>query len=308
MPEAALAIDRDLLLRGAPGHAPHPLELFVRLESPDESHFYAQGLSMSDFGALYARELKSLDVLITRMPVSLLNPNYWETLSKEAENAVREKTSGIITRSEGDRALIFRSDRVSRGRLLRDGLDVPVELHNGYVFRTSGENLLKLGEAWNGRDRFDWAALSGLQKGSIPNDTISTVHQDLAQSRLSMREETILFAAQEDGLARVIFARRAHLNRAVEGLLRGFVAGAAKIRVGFIGRNILEKITSLADGVGLSAAPERDVTNTGRTVEIRTWLGRTPWGATAVDRSALLAKEKALIYYDSISGIWDVAS
>jgi hypothetical protein len=39
------------------------------------------------------------------------------------------------------------------------------------------------------------------------------------------------------------------------------------------------------------------------------WLGRTPWGVSPrPGRDGLLAKEKALLYYDSISGLWDVAS
>src|SRR2546422_1418393 len=193
---------KDLLLQTSPGRTPHPLELFVRLEGPDESHFYTQGLTMIDFGSLFPAEVKSLDAFITRVPSELLNPNYWEPLTKEAENAVREKLTGIVTRTEGDRALIFRADRVSRGRLLRDGLDVPVELLNGYIFRASGDGLLKLGQAWKGRDRFEWAGLSGLAKGPLPPDTLSTLHHDLSQSRPSLREELFLFASSDYGLAR----------------------------------------------------------------------------------------------------------
>jgi hypothetical protein len=281
----------------------------VRLEGADESHFYTQGLSVTDFGNLFGAELRPLDVFITRMPSELLNPNYWEPLTKEAENAVREKMSGIVTRTEGDKALLFRADRISRGRLLRDGLEVPVELLNGYIFRTTGEGLLKLGQAWSGRDRFEWAGLSGLAKGPVPPDTLSTIHHDLSQSRLSLREEVFLFAASDDGLARVLFARRAHLNRAVEALVRGFVHGAAGVHVGRTSRAILEELVTLAEGLGISADPVRDVVNTGRTVEVTLSIGRTPWGVSPrPGREAVLAKEKALLYYDSISGLWDVAS
>src|SRR6185436_16546094 len=248
---------KDLLLQTSPGRTPHPLELFVRLEGSDEFHFYTQGLTMADFGAIFGLELKPLDVFVTRMPSDLLNPNYWEPLSKEAENAVREKLGGIITRTEGDKALLFRADRVSRGRLLRDGLDVPVELLNGSIFRVSGDGLLKLGQAWSGRGRFEWAGLAGLPKGALPGETLSTVHHDLAQARLSLREELI----------------------------------------------------PLAEGIGISADPIRDIVNTGRTVEVTLWLGRTPWGVSPrPGREAMLAKERALLYYDSISGLWDVAS
>src|SRR6185295_12457350 len=229
MPTAAVPMNtKDLLLQTSPGRAPHPLELFIRLEGKDEAHFYTQGLTMTDFGSLFGTEIRGLDALIYRMPVELLNPNYWEPLTKEAENAVREKMTGIITRTEGDRALLFRADRISRGRLLKDGLDVPVELLNGYIFKTSGEGLLKLGQAWSGRGRFDWA---GLTKGNLPPETLTSVHQDLSQIRLSLREEQFLFASQDDGLARVVFAKRSHLTRAIEALIRGFVHSAASVHV-----------------------------------------------------------------------------
>lgn len=301
--------DPSLLLQGAPGRAPQPLELFIRLEGSDENHFHTQGLTLAAFGGIFGAQVRSLDVLIYRMPSELLNPNYWEPLTKEAEHVVREKMSGIIARSEGDRALLFRADRVSRGRLLRDGLDVPVELLDGHIFRTTGEGLLKLGQAWSGRDRFEWAGLSGLPKGPVSPDTLTSVQQDLAQQRLSIKEEVFLFASQDDGLTRVLFAKRAHLDRAVEGLIRGFVHSAATVHVGFMSRSVLEEIVTLAEGLGISADPTRDIVNTGRTVEVKLWLGRTPWGVAArPDREALLAKETALLYYDSISGLWDVAS
>lgn len=299
----------DLLLQTTPGRMPHPLEIFVRLEGTDESHFYTQGLTIADFGALFGTELRPLEVFIYRMPSDLLNPNYWEPLTKEAENAVREKMSGIVTRTEGDRALLFRADRVSRGRLLRDGLDAPVELLNGYIFRTSGEGLLKLGQAWGGRDRFEWAGLSGVAKGAVAPDTLATMHSDLSQSRLSLREELLLFASSDDGLSRVIFSKRSHLRRAVEALVRGFVHGAAGVHVGRMSHAVLDGLITLAEGLGLSADPARDVVNTGRTVEVSMAIGRTPWGVSPrPGREAVLAKEKALLYYDSISGLWDLAT
>jgi hypothetical protein len=307
MPGVAIPMNaKELLLQTSPGRSPHPLELFVRLEGPDESHFYTQGLTMTDFGALFGAEIRSLEAFVTRMPYELLNPNYWEPLTKEAENAVRERMAGIIARTEGEKALLFRADRVSRGRLLRDGLDVPVELVNGNLFRLTGEALLKLGQAWSGRHRFDWA---GLSQGPVTPDTLSTVPRDVSQCRLSLREEQILFAAQDDGLSRVVFAKRVHLYRAVEALFRGFLHGAAGVHVGRMSRAVLEEIVNLADEIGLSADPGRDVVNTGRTVEVSLWLGRTPWGAPGEPgHEALLAKEKALLYYDSISGLWDLAS
>jgi hypothetical protein len=310
MPAAETAMNtKDLLLQTSPGRAPHPLELFIRLEGSDEFHFYTQGLTLADFGSIFGLELRPLDAFISRMPSELLNPNYWEPLTKEAENTVREKMGGIVTRTEGDKALLFRADRVSRGRLLRDGLDAPVELLNGHLFRTSGDGLLKLGQAWSGRGRFEWAGLSDVAKGPVPQDTLSTIHHDLSQSRLSLREEVFLFSSQDDGLARALFAKRAHLDRAVEALVRGFVHAAGNVHVGRMSKSILVELITLAEGLGISADPARDVVNTGRTVEVALWIGRTPWGVSPrPGREAVLAKEKALLYYDSISGLWDVAS
>jgi hypothetical protein len=299
----------EFLLQTSPGRSPAPLELFVRLGAPDEFHFYTQGLTMVDFGSLFARELRPLDALIYRIPPDLLNPNYWEPLTKEAENAVRERMTGIVTKTEGDRAMLFRADRVSRGRLLRDGLDVPVELLNGYVFRTSGAGLLKLGQAWSGRGRFEWAGLLGLPGEGFSHDVISTIHHDLSHARLSLREEQMLFAAQEDGLARTVFSKRGSLDRAVEALIRGFVRESAKVHVGRMSHAILEELIGLVDGLGISADPSRDIVNTGRTVEVSLWLGRTPWGVyPRPGRDAVLAKEKSLLYYDNISGLWDLAT
>jgi len=64
-------------------------------------------------------EVRAGEALIFRMPSDLLNANYWEPLTKENENAVREKLTGIITRTEGDQVLLWRADRIARclGRL-----------------------------------------------------------------------------------------------------------------------------------------------------------------------------------------------
>ena len=299
---------KELLLRTARGPAPHPLELYVRLKGESELHLHAQGITVADFGDLFANEIRGLDVLIYRMPPDLLNPNYWEPHTREAEQVVREKLSGVVTRAEGDKILLWRADRVARGRLLRDDLDAPVELLNGYIFRTTGEGLLKLGKAWNGRDRFDWAGLAGLPPGEIASKTLSSLHHDLSQSRLRAAGAVFLFASTDEGLTRVLFSRRAHFDRALEAVMRGFVHSAKNVHVGRISRATLDQLARIADGIGLSADPERDVEDKDRTVEVHAWVGRTPWGVSkAVPHQALLAEGRILIYYDRQAGLWAVA-
>jgi hypothetical protein len=294
----------DLLLQPPAGRPVAPLEVFCRLDPPREWHLYASGLGPAEFVGLFEREIRPLGVLITRMPSDLLNANYWEPLTKESENAVRDKFGGIVTRSEGDRVSIWRADRIARHRLLRDGLEVPVELLDGYAFRTTGEGLIALSRAWDGRGRFEWAALRG---GEAAPSTLSVVHSDLVRMRLSLGEEVFLYARQADGLARMVFPQAAPFRRALEAAIRGFVHAVTGVVVGRIGTASIDKLAEEIDGVGLSADPARDVLATGRTVEIHGRTGRTPWGVSMTRRTRG-GDEKLLIYYDLMSGLWAAAS
>jgi hypothetical protein len=296
----------ETLLRDAHGRS--PLELFVRQSGNREFHLYAQGVTAADFGRLFSAELRSLEVFIYRMPADLLNPNYWEPLSREAENVVREKLTGIVTRTEGDRVEIWRADRIARTRLLRDGLDVPVELLHGYIFRVTGEGLLKLAAAWNGRGRLEWAGVRLSPKAVLPDAALSSLHNDLTQMRLSIPEEALLFSTQDDGLTRIVFAERGLFRRAVEALIRGFLAAATRSHVGRMGDHVRDEIIDLADGAGLSADPSRDVAVTDRILEIHAWRGRTPWGVVPrPGRPPVTGDERLLLYYDRISGFWAVS-
>ena len=107
------------------------LELFVRLREPSEHHVYLKGLSCADFASVFEADLKPLHGLVYRMPPSLLNPNYWEPLTRENESAVRERLDGIVTWQDGDRTMIWRADSIGAGRFLRDGLNVEIELQIG---------------------------------------------------------------------------------------------------------------------------------------------------------------------------------
>jgi hypothetical protein len=295
----------ETFLQGTSGA---PLEMFVRLDGPGEHHFYAQGLTVADLGGVFGAEIRPLHVLATRLPSEFLNPHYWEPLTREAENAVREKMTGLITRTEGDRVLLWRSDRIARSRLLRDGLEMPVDLLLGYIFSLSGQGLLDLGKGWAGRGRFEWAGLSQVPSGTPTPAFLNAVHTDLAQMKPSLREEAFLYSSQGDGLARVVFPREAQLHRAIAALVRGFILGTVKGHLASLSARVAGQIAGLADGVGLSAGPE-DVLDKGRTVEVTLRLGRTPWGVTPrAGANALAGDEKILLYYDRISGLWAVSS
>jgi hypothetical protein len=286
-----------------------PLELFVRLEGAGGFQFGAQGLPAAEAAALCGPGFAKLDVLITRMPPELLNANYWEPLTKESENAVREKMVGLVTKSLGDQVLLWRSDRIARSRLLRDGIDAAVELLQGYIFRTTGEGLLKLGAAWSGRDRFEWAAIQDLP-APVPPQTLSSVHADLTQGRLSTPGEALLFSAQADSLVRLVLPRRAQLARAIDAALRSYLREATGGQhLGTINEKVCTQLAELADGLGLSSSPSRDVVDKGRTLEATFHLGRTPWGVSLqAGREGLVGDERLLLYYDKVNGLWAVSS
>lgn len=298
---------KELLLQTTRARPPHPLEVFLKADRPGEFHFYAQGLTQADFGTIFAAELRPLEVLVYKIPPDLLNPNYWEPLGKESENAVREQQGGIVTRVRDGRTLLWRSDRVAKGRLLRDGIDVPLELLFGYVFRTTGEGLAALARAWDGRDRLEWVGLRGRPTETNPEAAVTAIHADLAQMQISRPDEAFLYASQDDDLTRVVFSDEAHFHRAIEALLRGFAHNLTRAHVGHVNRRVTGQIARLAGGRGLSADPDRDFVDKGRTFEIRAALGRTPWGLGGPPAEALAGEDRLLFYYDRISGIWAIS-
>jgi hypothetical protein len=284
-----------------------PMDLFVRLDGPRGYHLYSRGASLADFTTTFASEIKKLQILVYRIPPDLLNANYWEPLTKEGENAVREKLAGIVTRGDGDRVLLWRADRIAKHRLLRDGLDIPVDLLQGYVFRMSGESLIALAKAWNGKGRFEWTGLAIDPAADIHKTTLSAVHADLAQFRLSRPEEALLYAAQGDGLVRMAFPREEAFRKALEGQLLRYATTVVPRHYARFSPRVLDQIARVGDGVGFSAFPTRDVEDKGRTVEFSFALGRTPWGVT-VRHDPLAGNDQALLYYDCSSGIWEMST
>jgi hypothetical protein len=280
---------------------PAPLEVFVRRPAPNESHFYARGLAPADFAGIFPGEILGLDVLLFRIPPALLRPDLWEPLSKEAENAVREKMGGLIAWTEDEGTLLWRADRAEPGKLLKDGLEAPAELLQGYILRTTGDGLSALARAWNGRGRFEGVGLKGLPR-EITEDVLETIHSDLARMRVSIPEEAFLFASQ-DGGTRIVFTRGEPLTRSMGRMIHGYVSALARTPLAELSRGICGQLADLAEGRGLSSYPERDFIDKGRTLEVTLRSGRTPWSPEPRRGRS----DKMLLYYDRTSGIWAVS-
>jgi hypothetical protein len=303
---ATTIVHREILLKGRPGQ---PLEFYTRVKSPTEHLFHARGVSFADFAELFGKEILAGEALVYRMPPSLLNPSYWEPLAKENEYAVREKMGGIVTRQEDGQALLWRSDQIAKGRLLRDGIDVPIELLQGYVFQVSGPGLLQLAEAWRGgTGRLEFALFTKLASPSR-NETLSTAHNDVSQLRISLPEERLIFTSVDDQSVRVVFGSRGDLRRAVSAVVRGFVYALTRHHVGYINERVLDSLIRVADGLGFTAHPERDFVNKHRTFEVHGQVGKTEWAVQLQPgQDPLVGDEKILIYYDRTSGIWAIAT
>jgi hypothetical protein len=307
---AVLAPARDAFLQHTHATELPRLDLFVRLREPAEHHVYLRHLSVADFAAVFEAEMRPLTALVYRMPGSLLNPNYWEPLTREAEHAVREKMAGLITRQDGERTLLWRADSIAPGRWLRDGLNVPVELLHGYLFRMSGEGLLSLGAAWTGgRERFEWMAFSSVPEGDAGRSAALNAHNDVTAFRLSQPEQRIAYASVEDASTRLLFADRGMARKAAGAAVRGFALNCFQRPLPRINDRVCDQILRVCDGVGWTASPDRDFVDKGRAFEIACHLGRTEWGVHLhPGHPPLLGNEKHLVYYDRTSGIWAVAT
>lgn len=296
-----------------PDGMPVRLEMYLLIRESSEFHFYVQNVPYADLAALVAPELRPLQALIFRIPPILLNPNYWQPYSHEAESAVRDKMTGVITRQTSGGLELWRSDSITPGRYLRDNVDVPEDLILGYVIKTTGEGLLKLGTAWaesdrSSKDRFQWIAYRSLPNGSELRNAVLNGHNDMTAFRLSSPAARFAFAASGDGRMRLILPSRDLLRRAVRAALRGYLMRISGQTVSPPNDTVCEQVIRLAEGRGLSSIPERDFVNKIKTFEFTAHPGRTEWGLPdrLPDRDRP-AEEKILVYYDRVAGLWAVA-
>ncbi len=209
-------------------------------------------------------------------------------------------------RTAGEQTLLWRSDRAEPGRVLREGIEAPARLLDGGVLRTTGEGLLALIRAWDGRGRFEWASLRGLPAGEIPEEVLGAIPADLARMKISIPEEFLFFVSKGED-ARVLFSRREHLRCATAALLRGFVHNLSPAPTSRPGDHVCDQLARLSDARGLTARPGRDFTDKGRTLEVKARLGGTPWSPPPPPgRMSSPEDEEVLIYYDRTSGFWAV--
>jgi hypothetical protein len=282
----------------------------AQVRGPQEFHFCISGVTFAEFAPLIGPELASTEALIFKIPPSLLNPNYWEPHTPEAERAVREKMTGIITRDDGGTMMLWRSDAIAPGRHLRDGLDVPVEFLLGYLFKVRGSDLLKLGEAWEAqgpdpKDRFEWIAFRALPSTDEAIDTAIRLHDDLS---VRVPGSVMAFMGTGDRQVRMVPANRALFRRCVGAALRGYMMRCSGRVVPTPSEKTCDDFIARA-GHGLTSLSERDFVSKGTTYEFTARPGRTPWSghppAESTDGEDDL---RVLAYYDRVSGIWAVAS
>jgi hypothetical protein len=295
----------------SPGIRPAPLEFLAQERGPDEFLFFARGSGLADLGPVVGGELASAEALVFRLPASLLNPNYWQPHSRTAEGEVRDRMTGVITREEGGVTYLWRSDTIAPGRLLRDGLDVPVELLLGYVFKVRGRDLMKLAQAWaaqgeSDQDRFEWIAFKALPSGEALVQTALEAHNDITAFRLRNPGELMAFAAAGGRGLRAIVRTRPLLRRCVGTLVVRYLKSLAGTQPAMPNDRICDRIIARAN-LGLTSYPDRDFVRKRTSFEFTAHAGRTEWSPTAAGHATEALEEKrVLFYYDRVAGIWDV--
>jgi hypothetical protein len=292
--------------RNAPGD-PVRLEVMAREPGPEEGHFYVSGVVFADLAPILAPALSSAQAVIFKMPPGLLNPNYWEPHTKAGEEAVRARSSGIITRDDGGASWLWRSDAIAPGRHLRDGLEVHVEMLAGYAFRVRGPDVLKLGDAWaasggDAKDRFEWIAFRPVPGQVGWSGPPIDAQDDLVSFRLQTPGEAVMFAATGDRRVRMAFADRSPLRACARAALRGYMIRCAGRVVSPPNDDVCDQFLDQARR-GLTSEPGRDFVSRNTAFEFTAWPGRTPWSGKTEP-----SEERALVYYDRVSGIWAVAS
>jgi hypothetical protein len=197
---------RSPAFRPSPGPRPIPLELFERRWiGSDEFHSTRRASrwptsARSSARGEAARRVQAPDAL---------RPGSIPTTREPPAQGGRRTPCGKRGRHQSPapkatRRCSSRADRVSRGRLLRDGSSTcPVELLNGHYLPLYGERgPAQARPGLERRDGFEWARPSpGLAKGApCPATPCSTSHHDLSQPRFALREEVFLYASRRTAL------------------------------------------------------------------------------------------------------------
>ena len=288
-----------------------PLEFLARALDPDEFHFYGRGLTLAGLAPIVGGELAAAEALVLRMPPSLLNPNYWEPHSRTAEGEVRDRMTGVILREEGGATKIWRPDAIAPGRHLRDGLDVPVELIHGYIFKVRGRDLVKLAQAWAAQgetenDRFEWIAFKALPSGEALVETALEAHNEITAMRLRLPGATMAFASGGGRGLRMIFRSVQPLRRCVAAVVQKHLVAVTGAHAAMPNDKVCDRIIRRA-GLGLTSQPDQDFVRRGTAFEFTAHIGRTEWSTPAAGHDAeALAEKRVLFYYDRVAGIWEI--
>lgn len=293
--ETATAVDvKELFLQASPSK-PH-LDCFVWMPADDELHFYAKGIAPQEFTTVFAGALASSPCLVTTFDPSILASEFWEPHTRDAEEALREKLGGAITR----RGELWRADRA--GSKIGDAT-----LVHGHVLKASGAFVSDLAKSG--------AALEFAAFKTLPSDAAELGR---LASRLAGEIETFRTPATKpelvysyDGLSasRMIFRTREHLRQALNAYLRGYMHRLTGQHIGFLPVKAADHFAAVVDGLGCVSSSSSDFINKKRTFEFQAWLGRSAWPVRTPDVLEDLGEDpRALVYYDRVGGMWEVVS
>lgn len=295
-----------LFLQPGLDQAQGELQAFLWTPRPDEHHFYLRGLRHSEICGLYAAGMAAAHVLVTAFDPDLLAPEFWEPYARETEEALRRSPGGAITRLSDGVRKIWRADRAkAAGRLLAKDPGAPVSLLRGRVLSGPGSFVGSLGDP---PGLLEWAAYDAL-----PADTEGfalQVQADVDAFRAGATRPRYLVSVDPSGGTRVIFSSRADFRAAVNAALGGYLSSLCQDRVAPLSHRTIDQLAAAVDGVGFTSSPLGDFVDKGRTFEIHARLDGTRWGLRRPDVLEAYGDEDAriLIYYDRVSGIWEVVS
>jgi len=287
----------------APG-APVRLDVMARELGKAEFHFYVAGAEFADLAPLIAPELAGTQARILRIPPSLLNPNDWEAHTKSGEDAERARGWRAITRESAGGLLLWRSEAIAPGRYLRDGIDVPVERAPDAAFKIAGPDLLKLGKAWDSKDRFEWIAFRPPASGNGGGAAAIDAQDDLDTFRLRTPGASMLFSASGDLKVRMAFSRRQPFRACARAAMRGYMMRCTGRVVSPPNDRVCDDFLDHAER-GLTSTPEPDFVSRDTAFEFTARPGLSPWSAPGDEAES---EERSLVYYDRVAGIWAVAS
>jgi hypothetical protein len=290
---------RDLLLQRTRNAELYQFDVYLDLQREGEKHFYCHGLSAVDFASLFRRELQGKTVLLTAFSPDLLNSSYWEESTPAGEQAVRAQMEEAVRREDQGRTWIWRSDRVPKGRTLKDEVGLDPELLPGNVLSIRGEELARMAEALQPlRHDVRFVVLEG--GGNHKAERARAAAEDARLLRRSMQEESIVYSSRGDSIAQVVLSDDLMLLKALEGAFRGFAHRVSKIHVAHINRSILQDLANHLDRTGALAYPHRDLVLKDTHFEITLHLAKSEWPA----ETEPAADRRVLVYYDRTSGIW----